>query len=158
MSRRVPVLWALSSFSKAAADVGSASRTAAGRSGRRVDLHIALLSSEATLGRVDPALHRRRNRRSLGRAPGAAARVSRSPHRGGLLFSRGLAREGNAARTGGDPRGSGGGGRGGCCRRSGRADARAGSRRTARTCSAGVERRAAVAAGKARGGGCQENG
>src|SRR2546425_3587074 len=100
------------SFSKAAADVGSAPRTAGGRSGRRVDLHIALLSSEATLGRLGPALHRRRSRRSLARAPGAAARVSRSPHRGGLLFSRGLAREGNAARTGGDPRGFGVGGGG----------------------------------------------
>src|SRR5207253_10090959 len=146
------------SFSKAAADVGSAPRTAAGRSGQRVDLHIFLLSSEATLGRLGPALHRRRSRRSLARAPGAATRVSRSPYRGGLLFSRGLAREGNAARTGGDPRGSGVGGRGCCCRRRGRADARAASRRTARKCSAGVKRRSAVAAGKARRGGCQENG
>src|SRR3989442_9757342 len=112
MSRRVLSSGSFISFSKAAADVGSASRTAAGRSGRRVDLHIALLSSEATLGRLGPALHRRRSRRSLARAPGAATRVSRSPYRGGLLFSRGLAREGNAARTRGGPRRFGVGGRG----------------------------------------------
>src|SRR2546430_1406663 len=158
MSRRVLRPYGPFSFSKAAADVGSAPRTAAGRSGQRVDLHIFLLSSEATLGRLGPALHRRRSRRSLARAPGAATRVSRSPYRGGLLFSRGLAREGNAARTGGDPRGSGVGGRGGCCRRRGRAGARAASRRTARKCSAGVKRRSAMAAGKARRGGGQKNG
>src|SRR2546422_3051529 len=129
------------SFSKAAADVGSAPRTAAGRSGQRVDLHIFLLSSEATLGRLGPALHRRRSRRSLARAPGAATRVSRSPYRGGLLFSRGLAREGNAARTGGDPRGTWGGGGGGRWRRPGGSAPRGGDPRTERKGAAGGQAR-----------------